>query len=201
MFHVKHEVPPPPAPLLDPEAEAQLRRYEEMLRDRAIPLGLIGMADRDRLWERHILDSLRGAAAVRPGDAVAYDLGSGAGLPGIPIAIACPGLRMRLVESRRNRAAFLELVVEQLALPRVEVVSGRVEELTQPVDLCFARAFTDGVGAWKLAEPRLLPGGRLVYFAGRTFDDARELPPGAVRSNPLSTALAREGTLVIMTRQ
>jgi len=201
MFHVKHEVPPTRAPPLDRETEAQLRRYEQMLRSRAIPLGLIGGADRDRLWERHILDSLRGTAAIRPNDADAYDLGSGAGLPGIPIAIARPGLRMRLVESRRNRAAFLELVVEQLGLEKVEVVAGRVEELTQPVDLCFARAFADALGAWKAAEPRLLPGGRLVYFAGETFDDVSELPPGAVRSNPLSTALAREGTLVIMTRQ
>ena len=69
------------------------------------------------------------------------------------------------------------------------------------VDLCFARAFRDARGAWEAAEPRLQPGGRLVYFAGETFDDAADLPAGVVRSNPLSTALARGGTLVIMARQ
>src|SRR2546423_12839086 len=83
MFHVKHEVPPNAAVPMDHESQGQLRRYEALLRERAVPFGLIGAADRDRLWERHILDSLRGAVAVRANDVDAYDLGSGAGLPGI----------------------------------------------------------------------------------------------------------------------
>jgi 16S rRNA (guanine527-N7)-methyltransferase len=186
---------------MDPQTQGQLRRYEALLRDRAVPLGLIGAVDRDRLWDRHILDSLRAAAVVEPGDADAYDLGSGAGLPGIPVAISCPNLGMRLVESRRSRAAFLELAVEELGLENVRVVAGRVEDLIEQVDLCFARAFADVHAAWEAASPRLRPGGRLVYFAGETFDDDADLPAGAVRSNPLSTALARGGTLVIMTRQ
>jgi 16S rRNA (guanine527-N7)-methyltransferase len=201
MFHVKHEVPPADVAAMDPGTQGQLRRYKALLRDRAIPLGLIGAADRDRLWDRHILDSLRGVAAVRPEDADAYDLGSGAGLPGIPVAIACPDLLMRVVDSRRNRAAFLELVVEELGLENVRVVAGRVEDLAEPVDLCFARAFADARSAWDAAAPRLRTGGRLVYFAGESFEDAFDLPPGVVRSNPLSSALARAGTLVIMTRQ
>src|SRR3990172_7871353 len=119
--------------------------------------------DPDRLRRRHVLDCLRAASVVSSQDLDAYDLGSGAGLPGVVVAIARPDLRITLVEARRRRAAFLELAAQQLHLENVTVAAARLETLIEPVDLCFARALAPLPRAWTLAEPLLRPGGRLVY--------------------------------------
>ena len=79
---------------------------------------------------------------------------------------------MTLVESRRPRAAFLQLVVDRLGLANTSVATVRVETLTEPVDLCFSRAFARVGVAWAAADRLLNPGGRLVYFAGERFDRA-----------------------------
>src|SRR5262245_17499165 len=161
MFHVKHEGPPT---VLDEGQLGLLGRYERLLVDRAVGAGMVAAADVPRIHERHVLDALRAAVAVGPEDRDADDLGSGAGLPGGVVAIACPGLRVALVERRRNRAAFLELVVEELRLLNATVVAKGSEGLSEPVDLAFARALAPPQQAWALAEPLLRPGGRLVYF-------------------------------------
>jgi 16S rRNA (guanine527-N7)-methyltransferase len=181
----------------------QLDAFEVLVRERAIPLGMVATADRDRLRQRHIEDSLRAAAVIFETDRRGYDLGSGAGFPGIAVAVACPWLRVTLVESRRPRAAFLQLVVERLPLPNADVSNERVERLSEPVDVCFARAFTRVQLAWRAAEPLLLLHGRLVYFAGERFDRS-DLPDGvAVQMVPVdpTSALARAGPLVIMSQQ
>ncbi len=204
MFHVKHEgwesVTEALALHLEPQQVAQLETFEELIRERAIPLGMVATADGGRIRERHVQDSLRAARVVTGADHAAYDLGSGAGLPGVVVAIACPELRMTLVESRRPRAAFLQLVVDRLALANTSVATVRVETLTEPVDLCFSRAFARVGVAWAAADRLLNPGGRLVYFAGERFDHA-ELPADAVSSLVTTSALARSGALVIMSRQ
>jgi 16S rRNA (guanine527-N7)-methyltransferase len=114
MFHVKHEGLTSAAAAigveLTPDQTARLGSYEQLLADRAVAQGMIGDADLPRLRERHVLDCLRAAAVVVDSDRSAVDLGSGAGLPGIVVAIACPALAVTLAESRRGRAAFLELV-------------------------------------------------------------------------------------------
>ena len=208
LFHVKH--PPPDVaallsvsetlevPLSASQAELLLR-LERLLADRAIPFGMVASSDAARLRERHILDCLRAAAEVE--DAIsAYDLGSGAGLPGLVIAIAAPDLRVVLVDGRRRRASFLELAVEDLGLTNVEVRGGRVEDLSERVDLCFSRAFAPLAAAWSAAERILSVRGRLVYFAGS--ETSIEPPTGArvlsVRTTPV---LESAGPLVIMGRQ
>ena len=185
---------------LEDQQVAQLETFEELIRERAIPLGMVATADEGRIRERHVQDSLRAATAVTRADHTAYDLGSGAGLPGVVVAIACPELRMTLVESRRPRAAFLQLVVDRLGLTNTSVATVRVETLTESVDLCFSRAFARVGVAWSAADRLLNPGGRLVYFAGERFDHA-ELPEDAVSSLVTTSALARSGPLVIMSRQ
>lgn len=185
--------------LAPPQAD-QLERYEARLRDRAAALGMIARGDLDRLRDRHVLDSLRAVLAL--GEAAdAIDLGSGAGLPGIPVAIALPHLRMTLTESRRQRIAFLELVVAELGLANVSVHAGRAEHATGPADACLARAFRDATASWRVAEPLLRPQGCLVYFAGAGFDAARDLPPEATATMLPASSLAKSGPLVIMTRQ
>ncbi|MEO8422557.1 MAG: 16S rRNA (guanine(527)-N(7))-methyltransferase RsmG [Actinomycetota bacterium] len=178
----------------------KLEAFEALIRERAIPLGMVATADAGRLRERHVQDSLRAATVVSASDRTAYDLGSGAGLPGVVVAIACPDLRMTLVESRRPRAAFLQLVVDRLSLTNTVVSNARVETLSELVDLCFSRAFARVGVAWSAADRLLVPGGRLIYFAGERFDRS-ELPEDAVSNLVRTSALARSGPLVIMSRQ
>jgi len=180
----------------------RLIRFEGLLRDRAVPLGLVAKGDLPRLRLRHILDCLRAAAVVEPSDRDAYDLGSGAGLPGIVVAIARPGLRVLLVEAQRRRGAFLEFVAAGLALANVVVWIGRAEELIDPVDICFARALSPLPAAWDLARNLLRPKGKLVYFAGRgTTRSAISVPADAVSWLVGTPVLESAGPLVIMTRQ
>jgi 16S rRNA (guanine527-N7)-methyltransferase len=186
---------------LSPEQEGQLLAYEELLREKAATLGMISRGDLPRLRERHILDSLRGSLAVDDADRAAADLGSGAGLPGIVVAIARPELTVTLAETRQQRIAFLELVAATLGLVNVRVHGARAELLSGAMDLCFARAFKDAATSWKVAETLLVPGGRLAYFAGAAFQPARDLPPTVPWSIAPTSSLARSGPLVIMTRQ
>jgi 16S rRNA (guanine527-N7)-methyltransferase len=175
-----------------------LLAYEGLLRERAIPAGLVSRDDAPRLRERHVLDCLRAATEVRSLDRLALDLGSGAGLPGIVVAIACPGLHVRLVDSRRRRVAFLELAAADLGLDNVQVHQARVQSLDAEADLCFARALAPLEEAWRLASRLLASGGRLVYFAGVGFDAASVRGPVDVR--PAPPVLESAGPLVIMAR-
>jgi 16S rRNA (guanine527-N7)-methyltransferase len=185
---------------LDASRAATLIRYEDLLARRAVPLGAVARSDATRIRERHILDCLRAAPLMHEVD-VACDLGSGAGLPGIVVAVAEPGVRVLLVESRAKRAAFLEFAVLELGLSNADVVVGRAEDLSREVDACFARAFAPLPRAWSVARGILRPGGRLVYFAGAELRDP-VVPEGAALEAVVRTAvLESAGPLVIMTRQ
>ena len=188
---------------LDDERSERLVRFEGLLANRAVPIGAVAASDAPRLRERHILDSLRAAPLLAP-DVLTYDLGSGAGLPGIVAAIARPDVRVILVERRANRAAFLELAVEELRIPNAEVFAGPVGDLGEPAQACLARAFAPLERSWAEAERVLLPGGRLVYFAGREVGEAEavEVPRGAILEAIVRTpVLESAGPLVIMARQ
>jgi 16S rRNA (guanine527-N7)-methyltransferase len=203
MFHVKHEALRSAAEdlgvVLSPEQATRLHLYEDLLRTKAVPGGLVASGDVDRLRERHILDCLRAAPLVSDG-ARLCDLGSGAGLPGVVLAVALPGVEMTLAESRRARVAFLELAIEALGLSHVRVHHGKAQDLGGAFDVCTARAFASLDRSWATADPLLAPGGRLLYWAGVDVDPS--LPPGT-RTVPLfpTSALARSGPVVIMTRQ
>ncbi len=198
---MKHDGWSPNAFGLDEGQVRGLEIFGSLLVERAIPLGMLAAGDAGRLWDRHIVDSLRAVSAVRVEDGDAYDIGSGAGLPGVVIALARPGVRMTLVEPRRNRAAFLELAIERLELGNARVHVGPIAEITEPVDICFARAFSDARGSWAAANRLLRPGGVLAYFAGEAFDEARDVPSGVSASIVEETSLASSGALVIMARQ
>ena len=186
--------------VLDPLKVSRLRRFEELLVDRAVPLGAISRSDSARIRERHTLDSLR-AVPIVDGVDEAADLGSGAGLPGVVVAIALPQVRMLLIERRPQRAAFLELAVEDLGLSNAAVVAGRVEDVPGDVDVALARAFAPIGEAWARALRILRPGGRLVYFAG-AGSATPEPPAGSAIQSVLRTpVLESAGALVIMTRQ
>jgi 16S rRNA (guanine527-N7)-methyltransferase len=207
VFHVKHEGPGQPSndPIealgaeLDPSAWDRLRAYEELLVEIAIPRGMVAAGDRDRLFERHIADSLRAVALLGTATEV-VDLGSGAGLPGVPIAAALPLVHVVLAESRQTRAAFLDLVRDSLPLPNVEVVHAPVAQIPSTFEVCLARAFGSPARSWEAATRLLGPGGRLLYWAGRSFR-AQDVPEGVPFEVVATSALANAGPIVIMTRQ
>ena len=186
---------------LDAAQADRLARFETLLQDRAAALGMIARGDLARLRERHLLDSLRAVPALPAAVRSVLDLGSGAGLPGIPVAIARPDLAVTLAETRHQRIAFLELAVAELGLERVAVHAGRAEDAPGPVDAALARAFRDASASWKVAERQLGPGGCLLYFAGERFDLERDVPAGVVTKVAPTSSLANAGPLVIMTRQ
>jgi 16S rRNA (guanine527-N7)-methyltransferase len=197
VFHVKHEGWT--ADELSPAQLASLGLYEDLLLSRALPRGLVAASDAGQLRTRHILDSLRAVPHISAQERV-VDLGSGAGLPGLPVAVVRPDLDITLAETRQARAAFLELVVERLRLPNVQVFPGPAEELASVFDVCLARGFGDALSTWVIARDLLRPLGGLIYWAGQTFrvDDQ---PPDARIELVGDATLESGGPIVIMTRQ
>jgi 16S rRNA (guanine527-N7)-methyltransferase len=193
---------------LSHQAVDRLLLYMALLSQRAVVLGLISQADLPRLYERHILDSLRAAALFNEEDTIAFDLGSGAGLPGIVLAVALPRCNFALIEPRRIRVGFLELAVESLGLPNVEVAPVRAEKFDAAgrADVVTARAFAPLVRTWRSASRLLRPSGRLIYFAGESLaDPLAEADRAAGSGSPVEIStervLARSPPLVIMARR
>jgi 16S rRNA (guanine527-N7)-methyltransferase len=190
---------------LPPFAIRRLGAFSQLLVERAVPLGLVGEADPEVVLIRHVLDCLRAAKLLRPNDGLAYDIGTGAGLPGVVLASASPRLRVRLVESRRRAVAFVELAVERLRLKNVEIFYGRAQDVDEPAEVATARAFAPMDRAWAAAVPLLRPGGRLIYFAGEGLQDPEAAagslthpePPASVHVDPV---VENAAPLVIMAR-
>jgi len=153
------------------EHRSLLTQYASLVRRYAPKLDLISPADLARFESRHVDDSLRALTYVRaapPGPAV--DVGSGAGLPGIPLAICDPSRAWRLLEPRKRRAAFLEQVVRDLDLPNVEVVAETAQVLASRVgpthSVATARALAPPRDAVDLIRPLVVPRGTLLVFVG-----------------------------------
>jgi 16S rRNA (guanine527-N7)-methyltransferase len=201
LFHVKLD-PPFMVEGPDDAQRARLREYLELLVSRAIPLGLISEGDRDRLEERHLLDSLRALPCLGPGDGVVADMGSGAGLPGVPLAILRPDRPFALIDRRRKAAAFMDLVVDQLGLSNVRVHEREIRSIPLEAQVCLARALSPAEGAWDLARDLLGSGGHLVYWAGRGWRGASGASEEGVELEICVQPLfSWQGPLVIMKRR
>ena len=178
----------------------QVLAYEDLLEARGAEFGVVSRLDIPRLRERHILDCAR-AAALAPERGVAYDLGSGGGLPGILVAILRPGLQVSLVERRGRRVGFLEWATHELGLGNAAVTAGVFEVLPEgSADCCMARALAPLEGSWRAARPLLKPGGELVYFAGAGVGIPDELPGSSRLRTVACEMLESAGPLVIITR-
>lgn len=143
-----------------------INRYVDILGSTGVAWGLLGPREADRLWERHILNSAALSGLIAADSAVA-DVGSGAGLPGIPLALLRPDLRMTLIESLLRRSAFLTQTVEELEIAdRVEVVRSRAEDHHQTYDVVVARALAplDRLIGW--CNPLRAPAGVILALKG-----------------------------------
>jgi 16S rRNA (guanine527-N7)-methyltransferase len=121
------------------ETREKMARYIDLLREENLRQNLISAATLDRLWERHILDSAQLLRAVQSYSGQWVDVGSGAGLPGVIVAILS-GNPMTLVEPRRLRTEFLDRVVADLALSNVTVTRAKIETVKTRFDRITARA-------------------------------------------------------------
>lgn len=159
--------------------------FAQLLADHGVERGLIGPREVERLWDRHLLNSAV-IAELLPQNCRVVDVGSGAGLPGIPLAIARPDLNLTLLEPMARRVAWLDEVVETLGLSSVTVVRGRAEEASvreqlSDVDVVTARAVAplERLARWCL--PLLKPGGQLVALKGESALEEMERDAEAVR--------------------
>ena len=144
----------------------QARSFAQTLANDSDELGLLGPRELDKLWSRHILNSAVVAELVSPGDKVA-DVGSGAGLPGIPMAIARPDADFVLIEPMERRSSWMLEVVEDLGLKNVRILRSRAEDVTeQDFDIVTARAVAALDKLLKMCVPLLKPGGALIALKG-----------------------------------
>jgi 16S rRNA (guanine527-N7)-methyltransferase len=144
-------------------------RYVEHLASSGIERGLIGPREVPRLWARHVLNCAVVADLIADGASVA-DVGSGAGLPGLTLALARPDLHVTLIEPLERRVAWLEEVVEDLELDNVEILRARAESAVGKVtcDVVTARAVSALKGLAELTIPLLGGRGTLLAIKGRS---------------------------------
>ncbi len=172
-----------------PAVEEALGAYEELLRAWAPRFDLIAPGDLSRLRTRHIEDSLRALPVVNQlPEGPCVDVGSGAGLPGLPLAIASQR-PWRLLEPRRKRVAFLEEAIRELALEHCEVIPMTAEQAAAQAGLgdshvgATARALAAPARAAELCVPLLRPGGTSILFVGQEAEippEAEEVEPGLI---------------------
>lgn len=169
--------------LFPPDRLPLAERYAELLATAGVERGLIGPREAPRLWDRHLLNCALLAEAV-PTESGVADLGSGAGLPGLVLAIARPDLTLTLVEPLERRTVFLLEVVAELDLDRVEVVRGRAEALhgDRTFDVVTSRALAplDRLLAWSM--PLVAPHGAMVAMKGRSLEDEIQAATTTLRS-------------------
>ena len=150
-------------------------RYTELLATEGVVRGLIGPREAPRLWDRHVLNSAVLASAVPEGASVC-DIGTGAGLPGLVLAIARPDVRVTLVEPLLRRTTFLDEVVAELDLQHVTVRRGRAEDLhgEATFDVVTSRAVAplERLLGWSM--PLVAPTGALVAMKGRSVHEEIE---------------------------
>lgn len=146
---------------------AQARQYFDLLVRDGDLLGLIGPRELPKLWSRHILNSAVVAELVEDGQTVA-DVGSGAGFPGIPMAIMKPHTKFVLIEPMERRANWLsEVVVPTLGLENVKVLRGRAEEAPlRNYDVTTARAVSALPKLLRMLAPLTIAGGQVLAMKG-----------------------------------
>jgi 16S rRNA (guanine527-N7)-methyltransferase len=184
----------------------QAERFAKLLSTEGVQRGLIGPREAHRLWDRHLINCALLGEAVES-DVDICDVGSGAGLPGLVLAICRPDLTVTLVEPLLRRCSFLTEAVDHLELSNVEVVRARAEELhgRREFDVVTSRAVAplDRLLGWSM--PLVRQGGALVAMKGTSVheeiaaaaDALRRTGAGEVRVHTYGTDIVDPGTTVV----
>ncbi|WP_248964641.1 16S rRNA (guanine(527)-N(7))-methyltransferase RsmG [Sphaerisporangium perillae] len=171
------------------EAWPRAQAFAEMLAGPGVVRGLLGPREIPRIWDRHLLNCAVVAEAV-PEGAHLVDIGSGAGLPGIVLAIVRPDVTVTLLEPLLRRTTFLEQCVDELKLTNVEVLRGRAEELVgkRVFDVASARAVAplDRLLTWSM--PLLHEGGQLLAMKGERAAEELDAAEQQLRAYGVQTA-------------
>jgi len=163
--------------ILDEEKQKQFEKYALLIEKWNKRINLVRFHERVELFRSHFLDSLwcsKGCEFNR--GPKLFDLGSGAGFPGIPLKICFPGIHLVLLEAQRKRCLFLREAVENLGLDNCSVIQGRAEEIAYEekyrgvFDCVVVRALSSLPVLLELGLPFLAPGGKLVALKGRNVE-------------------------------
>ncbi len=152
-----------------PGQEEAIRAYAEFLTTAGIERGLIGPREGERIWERHIFNCLP-VTQLLPQGASLFDIGSGAGLPGIVIALARPDLKVTLIEPLERRIEFLNEAVAAIAAGgvEIEVIRGRAQDVKKSADFVTARAVAPMEKLKKMSWHMVKTGGSLLAMKGES---------------------------------
>ena len=163
-----------------PERLDEIAAYAHFLTTAGIERGLIGPREGERIWERHIFNCLP-VTQLLPQGASLVDIGSGAGLPGIVIALARPDLSVTLIEPLERRVAFLNEAVEGLNLKinNMEVIRGRAQDVKKSADFVTARAVAPLEKLKKMSWHMVKTGGSLLAMKGESASAEMEGVKGA----------------------
>lgn len=175
--------PPPGVEQVFGERSDLAVKYVDFLATAGLERGLMGPRERPRLWDRHVLNSAAAASHLAEGESV-VDIGSGAGLPGIPLALARPDLRVTLVEPLLRRVNFLEEIIGELGID-VRVIRGRAEEkaviaAAGDADVVTSRAVAPLAKLAGWSAPLLRSGGRMVALKGASAAEEIERDSAAL---------------------
>ena len=152
-----------------PHAAEQLDRYVAILRSKGIEWGLLGPREGDKLWSRHVSNSLALVDALANGVDVA-DVGSGAGLPGIPLAIVRPDIFVTLIEPLLRRVTFLTETIDELGLRNLRVERLRAEDCDEQFDVVTCRAVAPLEKLLRWTTPLFFPAGELLALKGSSAE-------------------------------
>ena len=154
----------------------RIHAYAAFLASAGIERGLIGPREGQRIWERHIFNCLPITTLLKEGSIV-FDVGSGAGLPGIVIALARPDLRVTLIEPLERRVEFLREAVEGLD---IEVIRGQAQDVRATAHYVTARAVAPLEKLKKLSWHLLKTGGSLMAIKGKSAQEEMKTMPKAI---------------------
>jgi 16S rRNA (guanine527-N7)-methyltransferase len=145
--------------------------FAGLLATRGVEQGLLGPREVPRIWDRHLLNCAVVAELVEPQPGTLLDLGSGAGLPGLVLAMLLPETAVTLLEPMERRCRFLAETVTDLGLANAFVLRGRAEDVTVRADVVTARAVAQLPRLAELAIGVVRPGGMVLAIKGRTAQE------------------------------